>query len=84
MRGMLLWAGVILAGLASVGCRADVGVGDAGRVRAIHAAAEVCCGAEGAALAAKCVGSTPCSACKNCSGCKHCKKDGGSCGVCKK
>lgn len=33
---------------------------------------------------ATCVGADPCKACKNCHACKHCKKDGGTCGACKK
>lgn len=34
--------------------------------------------------AATCTGASDCKACKNCNSCKHCKKDGGSCGACKK
>lgn len=45
------------------------------------AEATTCCG-EG--VNARCTGATPCSACKNCSSCKHCKKEGGTCGICKK
>ncbi|MGV3719303.1 MAG: hypothetical protein ACO1SX_00215 [Actinomycetota bacterium] len=33
---------------------------------------------------ATCSGGKPCAACKNCSSCKFCKKDGGTCGACKK
>lgn len=33
---------------------------------------------------ATCTGSATCKACKNCHSCKHCKKDGGTCGACKK
>lgn len=35
------------------------------------------------ALAATCVGATPCRACSNCKYCKHCAKDGGKCGTCR-
>lgn len=34
--------------------------------------------------AATCTGANPCKACKNCSSCARCKKNGGTCGVCKR